>query len=45
MAGGIPSGIPPFEAVVKESMEEANITEDVVRKHVKAVGAVSYFTR
>jgi len=37
VAGGIPSGTPPFEAVVKESMEEANITEDVVRKHVKAV--------
>jgi hypothetical protein len=35
----------PFDAIVKESMEEANIAEDVVRKYAKAVGAVSYFTR
>lgn len=45
VAGGIPSGMPPFEALVKESMEEASIAEDIVRTHAKAVGSVSYYTR
>ncbi|KZP04329.1 hypothetical protein FIBSPDRAFT_878612, partial [Athelia psychrophila] len=45
VAGGIPSGMPPFEALVKESMEEASIAEDIVRSHAKAVGSVSYYTR
>jgi len=45
VAGGIPSGMPAFEAIVKESMEEASISEDIVRKHAKAVGAISYYTR
>ena len=26
-------------------MEEASIAEDIVRKHVRAVGSVSYFLR
>lgn len=45
VAGGIPSGMAPFEALVKESMEEASITENIVRTHAKAVGSISYFTR
>lgn len=43
VAGGIPEGMPPFEALVKESMEEASLAEDLVRKHARAVGALSYF--
>ena len=43
VAGGIPEGMSPFEAIVKESMEEASLPEDLVRKHIRAVGAVSYF--
>ncbi|KAI5116834.1 hypothetical protein M0805_009604 [Coniferiporia weirii] len=43
VAGGIPSGMSPFESLVKESMEEASIAENVVRKHTRSVGAVSYF--
>ena len=34
-----------FEALVKESMEEASLDEDIVRKHALAVGVVSYFFR
>ncbi|KAG7095702.1 hypothetical protein E1B28_006416 [Marasmius oreades] len=45
VAGGIPSGMGVFESMVKESMEEASITEEVVRKYTKACGSISYFFR
>ena len=45
VAGGTPSGMGIFESLVKESMEEASLEEDLVRKHARAVGAVSYFHR
>ena len=45
VAGGIPSGLSAFEALVKECMEEASIAAEVVRKHVLAAGAISYFFR
>ncbi|EKM57105.1 uncharacterized protein PHACADRAFT_142270 [Phanerochaete carnosa HHB-10118-sp] len=43
VAGGIPAGLGPFESLVKESMEEASIAEEVVRSHARAVGSISYF--
>ncbi|KAF8323851.1 hypothetical protein DL93DRAFT_2049033 [Clavulina sp. PMI_390] len=43
VAGGIPHGMSPTEALIKECMEEASLPEDFVRKHLKAVGVVSYF--
>lgn len=45
VAGGIPSGMGVFESLVKECMEEASITADVVRKYTRCVGSVSYFFR
>ncbi|KAG5220443.1 nudix hydrolase [Salix suchowensis] len=42
---GIPSGIGVFESLVKESMEEASLEEDLVRQHARAVGSISYFFR
>lgn len=45
VAGGIPSGISVYECIVKESMEEASIPEDLVRKYARAIGCVSYFYR
>ncbi|KAJ7099863.1 nudix hydrolase 20 [Mycena crocata] len=45
VAGGIPSGMPIFEALVKECMEEASLAEDLVRAHTRAVGCISYFFR
>ncbi|KAF9648318.1 hypothetical protein BDM02DRAFT_3115651 [Thelephora ganbajun] len=45
VAGGTPSGVGMFESLVKESMEEASLEEDLVRKHARAVGVVSYFFR
>ena len=45
VAGGIPAGYSPFESLVKESMEEASIAEEIVRKYTKSVGSISYFFR
>jgi 8-oxo-dGTP pyrophosphatase MutT (NUDIX family) len=45
VAGGIPSGMPIFESLVKECMEEANIGPDIVRKYARAAGSISYFFR
>ncbi|KAJ4001999.1 nudix hydrolase 20 [Lentinula boryana] len=45
VAGGIPSGMGVFEALVKECMEEASIASDVVQKYARAVGSISYFFR
>lgn len=43
VAGGIPTGYGVFESLVKESMEEASIEEEVVRKHARSTGSISYF--
>jgi len=43
VAGGIPHGMTPFEAIVKECNEEANLDEDFVRAHAKSCGAVTYY--
>ncbi|ELU42869.1 DUF2461 domain-containing protein [Rhizoctonia solani AG-1 IA] len=40
VAGGIPVGMSPFESMVKECEEEASLTEDVARKHLKSVGEI-----
>ena len=45
VAGGLPSGMPIFECLVKECMEEANIGPDIVRKYARAAGSISYFSR
>jgi len=43
VAGGIATGESPFESMVRESAEEASLPSDMVRKHAKAVGTVTYF--
>ncbi|RDX52560.1 hypothetical protein OH76DRAFT_1345277 [Lentinus brumalis] len=45
VAGGIDAGRGVFDCVVKESMEEASIPEDVVRRHARPTGSISYFFR
>lgn len=45
VAGGIPSGMPVFESLVKECEEEASMQADIVRNHAKPVGTISYFFR
>ncbi|TDL18111.1 hypothetical protein BD410DRAFT_793597 [Rickenella mellea] len=45
VAGGIPAGEQVFDTIIKESMEEASITEHTVRAHARSVGAISYFYR
>jgi hypothetical protein len=37
--------MPILETLMKECMEEASLSDDIVRPHIKAVGALSYFTR
>jgi hypothetical protein len=34
-----------FESIIKESMEEASIAEEVVRKHARSAGSISYYFR
>ena len=41
--GAIPSGLTPFETMVKEAGEEASFDERILRKYARNVGAVSYF--
>lgn len=43
VAGGIATGEQPLECLLRECEEEASLPEDVVRRNVRAVGAVIYF--
>jgi hypothetical protein len=43
VGGGISSGMGILESLVKESMEEASIEEDIIRKYARATGSISYF--
>jgi len=43
VAGGIATGEAPFESLVRECTEEASLSEELVRRNAKAVGAVTYF--
>ena len=44
-AGGLEAGLGVFDCIVKEAMEEASIPGDIMRKHARATGSVSYFFR
>jgi 8-oxo-dGTP pyrophosphatase MutT (NUDIX family) len=43
VAGGIAAGEMPFDCMVRESMEEASLPEELVRRRARAVGCVTYF--
>lgn len=43
VAGGIASGEGPLESLVREASEEASLPEDLVRRHARAVGTVTYW--
>ncbi|GHJ85389.1 hypothetical protein NliqN6_1791 [Naganishia liquefaciens] len=43
VAGGIPSGMTPFECLVKECHEEASLPEQLVRQRAKPAGVTTYF--
>ncbi len=45
VAGGIASGENPSEAIVREAVEEASLSEALVRKNLVACGALTYFHR
>lgn len=43
VAGGIPAGESPFECLIREAAEEADLPEELVRRDARAVGSVSWF--
>ena len=43
VAGGIAAGEEPLESIVREAAEEASLPVDIVEKHVRPVGTISYF--
>ena len=43
VAGGLPAGEKPFDALVREAAEEASLPEKLVRENAKQCGTVSYF--
>lgn len=43
VAGGIPSGMTPFESMVKECEEEASLADDFVRPRLVQCGVATYF--
>lgn len=43
VAGGVSVGETPFQSLVREAQEEANLPEDIIRKGTKATGTVTYF--
>ncbi|GAB1319036.1 Thiamin pyrophosphokinase-related protein [Madurella fahalii] len=42
VAGGLMTNEDPFECVVREADEEASLPEDIMRKHAKETGTVTY---
>lgn len=42
IAGGLGYPYGPYETVIKESLEEANLEKEIIEKHIKSVGAVNY---
>ena len=42
VAGGMAFGDGPFKTLIKESSDEAGLPEELVRKHAKFCGTVSY---
>jgi len=45
VAGGIPSGMSVFDAIVKECEEEASISENDAASFLHSAGFISYFYR
>lgn len=43
VAGGMSTGEPPSECIVRESMEEASLPEDVVKANAVPTGCITYF--
>lgn len=42
VAGGVKSGVSPFQTIIEESDEEASLPEDLIRNHAKCRGMVSH---
>lgn len=42
VAGGVKSGVPPFQTIVEESHEEASLPEDLVRQRAVCRGVISH---
>jgi hypothetical protein len=44
VSGGITSGLKIWEALIKESGEEAGLDPSIVQKYAISVGAISFFS-
>ncbi|KAK3323548.1 NUDIX hydrolase domain-like protein [Cercophora scortea] len=44
VAGGLMTNEDPFECIIREADEEASLPEEVMRKHTKEVGTVTYIS-
>ena len=42
VAGGVPAGLTPEEAIIKEAEEEASLPPDVIRDNAKQVSVIQY---
>lgn len=44
VAGGVKSGVPPFETIVEEADEEASLPEDLIRRSTRSRGVISHMS-
>jgi 8-oxo-dGTP pyrophosphatase MutT (NUDIX family) len=42
VAGGVKSGVPPFQTIVEEADEEASLPEDLIRQKARCRGVISH---
>jgi hypothetical protein len=42
VAGGVKSGVPPFQTIVEEADEEASLPEDLIREKARCRGVISH---
>ncbi len=44
VGGSLPAGETPLQCMIRESYEEAGVAADLIKKHAKPVGTISYVT-
>jgi len=44
VAGGVKSGVSPFQTIVEEADEEASLPEEYIRQHARSRGVISHMS-